>query len=141
MFRLRDRRIERLQRKHLAEADQPVILHWLGEMFDPALHDVVITDLGMPHVDGRKVAASIHVLSPHTPIIMLTGHDTDSDTILGLDLAHGGHLTHGSPFNFSGILFQSHFYGVRKSDQRIDYDQVRDQSHETPARLLARQAG
>jgi glycine hydroxymethyltransferase len=48
------------------------------------------------------------------------------DAILGMDLSHGGHLTHGSPFNFSGILFQSHFYGVRKEDQRIDYDQVRD---------------
>jgi CheY-like chemotaxis protein len=35
--------------------------------------DVVITDLGMPHVDGRKVAASVHVMSPNTPIIMLTG--------------------------------------------------------------------
>ncbi len=50
------------------------------------------------------------------------------DTILGMDLSHGGHLTHGSPFNFSGILFQSHFYGVRESDQRIDYDQVRDRA-------------
>lgn len=50
------------------------------------------------------------------------------DTILGMDLSHGGHLTHGSPFNFSGILFQSHFYGVRESDQRIDYDQVREKA-------------
>lgn len=48
------------------------------------------------------------------------------DTILGMDLSHGGHLTHGSPVNFSGILFNSTFYQVRKEDHRIDYDQVRD---------------
>ncbi len=48
------------------------------------------------------------------------------DSILGMDLSHGGHLTHGSPFNFSGILFKSHFYGVRPNDHRIDYDQVRE---------------
>lgn len=47
------------------------------------------------------------------------------DTILGMDLSHGGHLTHGSPVNFSGILFKAQFYGVRKSDCRIDYNEVR----------------
>jgi len=46
------------------------------------------------------------------------------DTILGMDLAHGGHLTHGSPVNFSGILYRMVFYGVRREDERIDYDQV-----------------
>jgi glycine hydroxymethyltransferase len=48
------------------------------------------------------------------------------DAILGMDLSHGGHLTHGSPFNFSGILFQSHFYGVHPETHRIDYNQVRE---------------
>jgi glycine hydroxymethyltransferase len=48
------------------------------------------------------------------------------DTILGMNLSHGGHLTHGSPVNFSGILFKVIAYGVRQSDQRIDYDEVRD---------------
>jgi glycine hydroxymethyltransferase len=47
------------------------------------------------------------------------------DTILGMELNHGGHLTHGSPVNFSGKLFQFLRYGVAESDQRIDYDQVR----------------
>lgn len=46
------------------------------------------------------------------------------DTILGMDLAHGGHLTHGSPVNFSGMLYRIVFYGVRRDDERIDYDQV-----------------
>jgi glycine hydroxymethyltransferase len=50
------------------------------------------------------------------------------DTILGMDLSHGGHLTHGSPVNFSGILYKTVFYGVRREDQRIDFDMVRDQA-------------
>jgi glycine hydroxymethyltransferase len=48
------------------------------------------------------------------------------DTILGMNLSHGGHLTHGHPVNFSGMLFKVVAYGVRESDQRIDYDQVRE---------------
>lgn len=48
------------------------------------------------------------------------------DTILGMDLSHGGHLTHGSPVNQSGAWFKVIHYGVRPEDERIDYDQVRD---------------
>jgi len=48
------------------------------------------------------------------------------DPILGMDLSHGGHLTHGHPANFSGLLYQVHSYGVRQSDCRLDYDQVRE---------------
>ncbi|GAB6147058.1 serine hydroxymethyltransferase [Desulfocicer niacini] len=50
------------------------------------------------------------------------------DTILGMDLTHGGHLTHGSPVNFSGLLYNTVFYGVDKESQRIDFDMVRDQA-------------
>ncbi len=46
------------------------------------------------------------------------------DTILGMNLAHGGHLTHGHPLNFSGKYFTIVPYGVRQSDERIDYDEV-----------------
>jgi glycine hydroxymethyltransferase len=46
------------------------------------------------------------------------------DTVLGMNLAHGGHLTHGHPLNFSGKLYTIVPYGVRKSDERIDYDEV-----------------
>src|SRR3954470_16324036 len=44
------------------------------------------------------------------------------DTVLGMNLSHGGHLTHGHPLNFSGKLFTIVPYGVRQSDERIDYD-------------------
>src|SRR5262252_7269751 len=46
------------------------------------------------------------------------------DTVLGMNLAHGGHLTHGHPLNFSGKLFTIVPYGVRKEDERIDYDEL-----------------
>jgi glycine hydroxymethyltransferase len=44
------------------------------------------------------------------------------DTVLGMNLSHGGHLTHGNPLNFSGLYFDIVPYGVRKEDERIDYD-------------------
>jgi len=46
------------------------------------------------------------------------------DTILGMDLSHGGHLTHGSPVNFSGKLYNVVSYGVSKEDEQIDYEQL-----------------
>src|SRR5579885_2944041 len=48
------------------------------------------------------------------------------DTILGMNLSHGGHLTHGSPVNFSGMLYNVVPYGVREDNNLIDYDQVRE---------------
>ncbi|MFB9842198.1 serine hydroxymethyltransferase [Mucilaginibacter ginsenosidivorans] len=47
------------------------------------------------------------------------------DKILGFDLSHGGHLTHGSPVNFSGKLYEPHFYGVNKETGLVDYDQLK----------------
>ncbi|HRP61173.1 MAG TPA: serine hydroxymethyltransferase, partial [Vicingus sp.] len=46
------------------------------------------------------------------------------DKILGFDLSHGGHLTHGSPVNFSGKLYKTSFYGVNKETGRVDYDSI-----------------
>src|SRR5512145_2525846 len=47
------------------------------------------------------------------------------DTILGMNLSHGGHLTHGHPLNFSGKLYTIVAYGVRRDDERIDYDELK----------------
>ncbi len=58
------------------------------------------------------------------------------DTILGMNLSHGGHLTHGSPVNFSGVLYNVVAYGVREDDQQIDYDQVRDLAKEHKPKLI-----
>jgi len=58
------------------------------------------------------------------------------DTVLGMNLAHGGHLTHGSPVNFSGQLYNIVFYGVRKDNHRIDYDQVRDLARQHKPKMI-----
>ena len=60
------------------------------------------------------------------------------DTILGMDLSHGGHLTHGSPVNFSGKLFNNVFYGVNRETGCIDYDEVARIAREhKPAAIVA----
>ncbi|MGQ0633978.1 MAG: serine hydroxymethyltransferase [Planctomycetaceae bacterium] len=58
------------------------------------------------------------------------------DTFLALNLAHGGHLTHGMNLNFSGQLYHAVHYGVRPSDHRIDFDQVRALAREHKPRLI-----
>lgn len=58
------------------------------------------------------------------------------DTILGFDLAHGGHLTHGSPVNFSGRLYRPTFYGVKKETGYIDYDMLSDVAEKEKPKLI-----
>ena len=58
------------------------------------------------------------------------------DTILGMDLAHGGHLTHGSPVSFSGRLYNFVHYGVKKETGTIDYDALRDLAQEHRPRMI-----
>lgn len=67
-----------------------------------------------PHSGAQaNMAVFLSVLSP-------------GDTVMGMDLSHGGHLTHGSPVNFSGKYFNIVSYGVRMDNQTIDYDEVRE---------------
>ena len=58
------------------------------------------------------------------------------DTVLAMDLAHGGHLTHGSPVNFSGKWFNIESYGVRQDNELIDYDQLREQAIRTKPKMI-----
>jgi glycine hydroxymethyltransferase len=58
------------------------------------------------------------------------------DAILGLDLSMGGHLTHGSPVNFSGKLYDAHFYGVKQNDGTIDYDMLESQALSVKPKLI-----
>ncbi len=58
------------------------------------------------------------------------------DTIMGMDLSHGGHLTHGSPVNISGKWFNVHHYGVSQETETIDYDQVLELAKEHKPKLL-----
>ena len=77
-----------------------------------------------PHAGGpANMAAYFAMLKP-------------GDSILGLRLDHGGHLTHGLKVNFSGLLYDVHAYGVRREDSRIDFDEVRRLAHEHRPKLI-----
>jgi len=58
------------------------------------------------------------------------------ETVLGMNLAHGGHLTHGHPLNFSGKLYTIVPYGVRQDDERIDYDEFERLAHEHKPKMI-----
>jgi glycine hydroxymethyltransferase len=58
------------------------------------------------------------------------------DTILGFDLSHGGHLTHGSPVNFSGKLYKPTFYGVEEATGRIDWEKLREKALAVKPKLI-----
>jgi glycine hydroxymethyltransferase len=58
------------------------------------------------------------------------------DTVLGMNLAHGGHLTHGHPLNFSGRMYKFVAYGVKKEDERIDYDEIEKLAHEHKPKMI-----
>ncbi|HCP46576.1 MAG TPA: serine hydroxymethyltransferase [Deltaproteobacteria bacterium] len=77
-----------------------------------------------PHSGAQaNMAAYMAVLEP-------------GDTLMGMNLSHGGHLTHGSPVNFSGRLYNPVAYGVDESTGRIDFDQVRDQALEHRPKMI-----
>jgi glycine hydroxymethyltransferase len=58
------------------------------------------------------------------------------ETVLGMNLAHGGHLTHGHPLNFSGKLYTIVPYGVRKDDERVDYEALEQLAHEHKPKMI-----
>lgn len=58
------------------------------------------------------------------------------DSILGFDLSHGGHLTHGSPVNFSGKLYKPHFYGVKKETGLVDYEVLEEQARSVRPKMI-----
>ncbi len=58
------------------------------------------------------------------------------DKFLGLNLSHGGHLSHGSPVNFSGLVFQALEYNVRKEDGLVDYDQMEEVARRERPKLI-----
>jgi glycine hydroxymethyltransferase len=58
------------------------------------------------------------------------------DKIMGMDLSHGGHLTHGCPVSVSGKWFEPHYYGVSKETEQLDYDQIRDLAKQHKPKML-----
>ena len=68
--------------------------------------------------------------------LFILRHSNPGDKVLGMDLAHGGHLTHGSPVNFSGQLFNFISYGVDKETGTIDMDDVERVAHEHRPKMI-----
>ena len=77
-----------------------------------------------PHSGSQANAAVFHAfLKP-------------GNKILGFDLSHGGHLTHGSPVNFSGRLYEAHFYGVEKDTGRLNYDDIKQKAKAVQPQMI-----
>ncbi len=90
---------------------------------------------------AKKLFGAAHVnVQPHSGaqanMAVFLAALTPGDTILGLDLAHGGHLTHGMKLNFSGKYFNVVSYGVTKDTHRIDYDHLAAQAREHKPKLI-----
>ena len=89
--------------QHVDESEQ-LAIDRLKELYGAEYANV------QPHSGAQaNMAVFVTVLNP-------------GDTFMGLDLSHGGHLSHGSPVNFSGIMYRAISYGVKESDGRVDYD-------------------
>lgn len=100
-------------RRYYGGCEHVDVVEELARSRAKALFDCVGANV-QPHSGAQANAAMyLAALSP-------------GDRILGLDLTHGGHLTHGSPVNSSGLLYEAHHYGVDVATGRIDMDQVRD---------------
>ncbi|MDI3466584.1 MAG: Serine hydroxymethyltransferase [Nitrospira sp.] len=101
-----------------ADAVEDLAIHRCKEIFGAEHVNV------QPHSGSQaNMAAYLSVLKP-------------GDTILGMDLAQGGHLTHGSKVNFSGILFRVFSYGVDRRTETIDYDAVQKVAEECRPRMI-----
>jgi glycine hydroxymethyltransferase len=105
---------------------------------------------GCEHVDevenlaierARQLFGAVHVnVQPHSGasanLAAYLSLLQPGDRILGMNLAQGGHLTHGSPVNFSGRIFEAHFYGIDPETERLDYDRVRAAARDVQPKLI-----
>jgi glycine hydroxymethyltransferase len=102
----------------VVDKSEQLAIDRLKEIFSIAYANV------QPHSGAQANAAVMHALLQ------------PGDNILGLDLSMGGHLTHGSPVNFSGKLYNAHFYGVNQSDGLLDYETLEKKALEINPKLI-----
>jgi len=99
----------------------------------------VVENLAM--MRAKEIFGAEHAnVQPHSGAqanmaVLMTALD-HGDTILGMNLSHGGHLTHGHPLNFSGINYKVADYGVRRDTEQIDYDELQQKAEESRPKLL-----
>ncbi len=100
------------------------------DLIEDLARDRVCALFGADHANVQPHAGAIANMCVYQALL------EPGDTVLGMSLDHGGHLTHGSPVNFSGLLYRFVSYGVTPSDERIDMDQLRDLALEHRPKLI-----
>ncbi len=100
------------------------------DQLEDLARDRICEVFGADHANVQPHAGAIANMGVYQALL------EPGDTILGLSLDHGGHLTHGSPVNFSGLQYNFVSYGVTASDERIDMEEVRAKAHEHKPTLI-----
>ena len=100
------------------------------DQLEDLARDRICEIFGADHANVQPHAGAIANMGVYQALL------EPGDTILGLSLDHGGHLTHGSPVNFSGLQYNFVSYGVTASDERIDMEEVRAKAHEHKPKLI-----
>src|SRR5438045_9490602 len=100
------------------------------DVFERAAISLAKTLFGAEHVNVQPHSGAQANMAVYMTLLK------PGDTVLGMNLAHGGHLTHGHPPNFSGQLYTIVPYGVRKEDERIDYDELDRLADERRPKLI-----
>jgi glycine hydroxymethyltransferase len=100
------------------------------DQLEDLARDRICEVFGADHANVQPHAGAIANMGVYQALL------EPGDTILGLSLDHGGHLTHGSPVNFSGLQYNFVSYGVTASDERIDIEEVRSKAHEHKPKLI-----
>ena len=100
------------------------------DQLEDLARDRICEIFGADHANVQPHAGAIANMGVYQALL------EPGDTILGLSLDHGGHLTHGSPVNFSGLQYDFVSYGVTASDERIDMEEVRTKAHEHKPKLI-----
>ena len=100
------------------------------DQLEDLARDRICEVFGADHANVQPHAGAIANMGVYQALL------EPGDTILGLSLDHGGHLTHGSPVNFSGLQYNFVSYGVTASDERIDMDEVRAKAREHKPKLI-----
>ncbi|MEM9202286.1 MAG: serine hydroxymethyltransferase [Actinomycetota bacterium] len=100
------------------------------DQLEDLARDRICEIFGADHANVQPHAGAIANMGVYQALL------EPGDTILGLSLDHGGHLTHGSPVNFSGLQYNFVSYGVTASDERIDMEEVREKARERKPKLI-----
>ena len=136
-----------------AAGDETLFQAWQNRLQDRRYYKGAVNANRVELIAHRAIAAVFAMLdgSPsaediHVNVQALSGAAANQavyeallqpgERVMGLDLSHGGHLTHGSIFNFSGKRYEVHSYGIEESTRRLDYGKIRERAREARPRII-----